>query len=112
MSQLENHPGGFQHLRRMYTELQEPLNSLAPPLATSPPSPPVPLTGALPNPWAASVAPSTPVATTGLSFPGLMGPGAVGDMRSAIAAMQDPAMRETVRHLMADPSFFDQVLHT
>merc|ERR1719440_2086898 len=25
MSQLENHPGGFQALRRMYTDVQEPM---------------------------------------------------------------------------------------
>jgi ubiquilin len=70
MSQLENIPGGFNALRRMYEDVQEPIadmsanlqnresqtmgSSSSVPLAT-------PNTSALPNPWGA--------ATSGTSLP-------------------------------------------
>jgi ubiquilin len=53
MSQLENHPGGFQHLRRMYNEVQEPMEramSGGNDSSASSSSTPVSTTGALPNP--------------------------------------------------------------
>ena len=64
MSQLENHPEGFNALRRMYQDVQEPLmddllptqgTSHQPPQRRSPPpnAPP----GALANPWARPLAP-------------------------------------------------------
>lgn len=61
MSQLENHPGGFQHLRRMYTDVMEPMNDAMSASPTpSTPSAPVSREGALPNPWASPSAPSAP----------------------------------------------------
>ena len=62
MSQLENIPGGFNALRRMYEDVQEPMMdamnsapSHSSPSATAPATPPSanPNTSALPNPWGA-----------------------------------------------------------
>lgn len=64
MSQLENLPGGFNALRRMYEDVQEPLmeaaassgargtGSTTAPSSTVP-QPTAPTTSALPNPWGA-----------------------------------------------------------
>lgn len=65
MSNIENHPEGFNLLRRMYTNVQEPMMNAAtppagsggrfsPPTAATPvaPNAPNPNNSPLPNPWA------------------------------------------------------------
>merc|ERR1719238_474085 len=60
MSNIEAHPEGFNMLRRLYTNVQQPLSQLGQPGASSDDtpdaaptaSPTTPNTDALPNPWA------------------------------------------------------------
>ena len=73
LSQLENHPEGFNALRRMYSEVQEPLMEGLEGMAASSggasaPSAPADPDAPLPNPWAAP-APQQP---SDLPLPGPM----------------------------------------
>lgn len=134
MSQLENHPGGFQHLRRMYTDVMEPMNNATMgEEAPSTPSAPVSQSGALPNPWSSpSTSPqqttSTPSSSTGMpaGMGGLFGPGAgmpgaggmpgMGGMggpqhAAAMNALQNPAMRQMMSQMLSDPNTIQQVRH-
>jgi ubiquilin len=134
MSQLENHPEGFNALRRMYEEVQEPLmeatrdaaasantsqSGAAPqtnPWATGEPN-----TSALPNPWGAPPARGAPVGGAGAAnpFASMMGgmggmPGGMGGMGmppgmndpSQIAAMMQNPM---VQQMLRDPQMVQQM---
>jgi ubiquilin len=72
MSHLENHPEGFNALRRMYEDIQEPMleasqnpfgalgGTSASPQVSTPAPGAAPNSAALPNPWGGSSAPSRP----------------------------------------------------
>ncbi|CAM9349720.1 unnamed protein product, partial [Scytosiphon promiscuus] len=98
MSQIENQPGGFNALRRLYTEVQEPMmqasegmvgndnpgtNNTATPAAANPSA--GPNTSALPNPWAA---PGTTAAPSGGTNAPAPVPGAGGANANPWAALQ------------------------
>jgi len=76
MSQIENLPGGFNHLRRMYEEVQEPMmdamasnnnsSTSAAGTSSSTPTGSGPTSEAMPNPWGAAPSPAPTSATSGL----------------------------------------------
>ncbi|KAJ8603833.1 hypothetical protein CTAYLR_000267 [Chrysophaeum taylorii] len=96
LSQLENHPEGFNALRRMYEDVHEPLLDGIDEMATPPdapqhrrPSGDAP-SGALPNPWAR---PTPGASNGGAGLPGLP-PGFPGGglPRDLASPALDPAM--------------------
>ena len=77
MSNIEAHPEGFNMLRRLYANVQQPLSQLGQPSSSDDgpdvaptASPTTPNTSALPNPWA----PAPPSAATPSSPAALFGP--------------------------------------
>jgi ubiquilin len=93
LSQIENLPGGFNALRRMYEDVQEPLmeatsrlNNQSSNLTQTPPSPQLtaPNTSALPNPWGAtsSQPQANPMGGMGGGMPNPMG--GMGGMNPAM----------------------------
>ena len=128
MSQLENHPGGFNALRRMYEEVQEPMmqasadaaaaSSAATSAPANPsPAPVAPSSTALPNPWGPSPNTANPnsnpfAAMGGMGgFPGMGGMGGMGGgMPPNMAAMmQNPMMQQMMQQMLADPATIQQV---
>jgi ubiquilin len=118
ISRLENHPEGFNALRRMYEDVQEPLmeatqnqfgtqstsqQSQSNPWATGAPN-----TSALPNPWgrpAATPAPNmgaaNPMQAGFGGFPGMAGVAGMPNMNdpAAISAMlQNPMMQQMLQN--------------
>ena len=135
MSQIENMPGGFNALRRMYEEVQEPMmesaaNAANRPTSTSttssyatPSSSSAPNSSALPNPWGApATAPGGGVpgmSPFGMGAPPAFNPyggmGGMGGMPpgmdpAQMAAMMDnPMMQQMMQQMMNDPAFIQQV---
>jgi len=116
LAQLENHPGGFQHIRRMYEQVQEPMMAAADragaPAAVAPPT--APTTGPLQNPWAPA-APAVPAARfaemPGMDMRGMMGgmPGmGAGDARAAL--LRDPAMQQMMSSVFSNPAALDAMI--
>lgn len=131
MSNIESHPEGFNALRRMYTNVQEPLMDAAARaggLHPSPPSAPhvdpsnpfaelfatpvVPAagpSGVTPNPWAPSQPASRPAQTAAATGGGgglgggLGGFGGMGGMGGMEGMMNDPAAIEQMTQMMANP---------
>lgn len=104
MSQIENHPEGFNALRRMYEDIQEPMMQAQAQAAAqadtnswgvrtpainsaSSSSSAVPNSSALPNPWgrpASNPAAAAPFGSTG-GFPGMLGmPGPMPGMNPGL----------------------------
>lgn len=134
MSQLENHPEGFNALRRMFEDVQEPLMEATRDAAaasgstqsqtqqqTNPWATGEPNTSALPNPWgpppARGAAAGAGVGGAGAnSFAGMMGgmPGGMGGMGlppgmndpTQIAAMMQNPM---VQQMLRDPQMIQQM---
>lgn len=124
LSQIENHPEGFNALRRMYEDIQEPMMAAqggagwgapATGAASSTPAPANPNAAALPNPWGRPAAPAPGAAGMGGGNPfGGMGmggfPPAGGvDPAQAAAMMQNPMMQQMMQQMMSDPSFVQQM---
>ena len=131
MSQLENHPEGFNAMRRMFEEVQEPLmeaanasNATASNANTSSSSSSSSSSSnqPLPNPWggrpssssSSSNAPN-PAASAGLPadlFSGL-GQGGMGGLNMSpaqmAALMRDPNIARMTSQMFSDPSFLEQV---
>ena len=139
MSQLENHPEGYNALRRMFETMDQPMDDAATPSASSsapstPASPPLtaPNTSALPNPWAAPAA-GTSRGTPGtnpfnammpnFAMPSTRGgsgaaPGAAGNPFGGMGGMPplgDPAQMSAmlnnpmVQQMLGSPEFIQQV---
>ena len=92
MSNIEAHPEGFNMLRRLYTNVQQPLSQLGQPSSSDDgpdveptASPTTPNTTALPNPWAPAP-PSAAASPAGLF--GAPRPGAGMPMRNPLAFAQ------------------------
>ena len=91
MSNIEAHPEGFNMLRRLYTNVQQPLSQLGQPSSSDDgpdveptASPTTPNTTALPNPWAPA-----PPSAAAASPAGLFGPSRPGaGMRNPLAFAQ------------------------
>ncbi len=129
MSQIENLPGGFNALQRMFEDVQEPLMQAGQALGAAPsnnpssaPTPSTNLTApsntALPNPWGGGAAPAAGGATVafnpfgagGASPFGMGGMGGMGmDPQQMAAMMQNPAMQQMMQQMMADPHTLDQM---
>lgn len=132
MSRLENHPEGFNALRRMYEDVQEPLMEASQNAFQSQPAPQqsqqsnpwqsnTPNTAALPNPWGQRAATNpfpipNPASQSqgGMGFGNLPGmgmggfPGGMPNMNdpAAISAMmQNPMMQQ----MLQNPEFIAQV---
>jgi ubiquilin len=90
ISNLENHPEGYNALRRMYEDIQEPMmeaagNPFGTPAAAGPSSTAsgtggstAPNTSALPNPWGAPAAGAAPAANPFAGMTGMPGMGGGG----------------------------------
>ena len=136
MSQLENLPGGFNALRRMFEEVHEPMMEATQNLSqqnttqsnatnnsstsTTTPQTTAPTNSALPNPWGGSnTAPSTgagmgtgpganPFMNPMMAGMGGMGMGGV-DPATAIQMMQDPFMQQMMQQMLSDPNMVQRV---
>jgi len=135
MSNIESHPEGFNLLRRMYTNVQEPLQNATqlgqnsnPTIGnpvnqsqTSSPQPSAPNTNPLPNPWGTpSVNPTQASSSNPLSNPptsnpfGTM-PGMPGmpDMNMINSMLQNPQTRSMMHTMMqqmfSNPEFIQQM---
>eukprot|EP00752_Nemacystus_decipiens_P005685 g5145.t1 len=110
MSQIENQPGGFNALRRLYTEVQEPMMQASEGMAgnnndgggssntATPAANPSagPNTSALPNPWAAAGTPAAAPAggSAPAAAPGAAGPNPWATLRPGGGGQMDPAMMQ------------------
>lgn len=116
MSQLENHPEGFNALRRMYHEVQEPMmeatmGSHAPSTSTPSPAPAnASASGAVPNPWATRRPQPSPAAPGGATLPGLgaLGSNPMGSNPFLQAMMGSPG----VESMMSDPNILEQMVQS
>lgn len=128
MSQIENLPGGFNMLRQMYEQVQEPMMDAAQaamnpstsrPVQSSPP-PVAPVNSALPNPWAA---PSRSPTGTSNPMAGMGGMGGFGggfgnnlqglpagvNPAAAMSMLSDPTYRQMMQNMLSDPATIQQV---
>lgn len=134
ISQLENHPMGFNALRRMQEDVAEPMMEAANearqglsqsnPSATNPASQPTPSgapnTSAIPNPWGANPT-ATPAANPGLggfppmgaggmpSMPGVGGFPPMMDSNQMAALMNNPMMQQQMAAALNDPAMIQQM---
>jgi ubiquilin len=137
MSQLENHPEGFNALRRLYEDVQEPMMSASqtpdpasrsPSISSSPSSSSTPNNAALPNPWGPQ--PQQPVGLGSTGLPGFGGfPGAGSgfggfpgagmgslpglppgmDMASMSAMMSNPMIQAQMQEMFRNPQMMAQM---
>ncbi|KAG5188706.1 hypothetical protein JKP88DRAFT_234129 [Tribonema minus] len=136
MSNLETHPEGFNALRRMYTEMQEPMME-----AMSNPEQQQQQSGsggggagaaagtAMPNPWAAPGAAPQAAGAAGAGAAGanpwssLMGgaggpppagmapPGMAQDPAAVLNMMQNPMAQDMIRQMTSNPAVVEQMLN-
>ena len=124
MSHIENIPGGFNALRRMYEEVHEPMMEATQSMAmggaaagspsststSSTASSAAPTNSALPNPWGQRPSGSTSGAPLpnpfGAAFPGAAGFGNPAQMNSM---MQNPMMQQMMQQMLQDPNALEQV---
>lgn len=130
MSHIENIPGGFNALRRMYEEVHEPMMEASQSMAmgagtaggpsasssNAPSSAAAPTNSALPNPWGqrpnGSTTSDAPHANPfGAAFPGGPGLGSLPSMDPAQmnAMMQNPMMQQMMQQMLQDPNALEQV---
>lgn len=117
LSRLENHPEGFNALRRMYEDVQEPLmeatqnafgQSNQQTQQQQPQSNPwasnTPNTAALPNPWGRPAAATNPNPFSPSNFGGMMGgagmPGMpnLNDPNAMAQMMRDPMVQQMLQN--------------
>ncbi|KAG8187613.1 hypothetical protein JTE90_027025 [Oedothorax gibbosus] len=135
LSNIESIPGGYNALRRMYTELQEPMyNAAQEQFGTNPFASLVSDSGAdststqqgtenrdpLPNPWAPGSGPQSPgsgPSPTGGPMPNLMGtPGMqsmfqqLTDNPQLMSNLNTPMMQNMMQTLAANPDFTARVM--
>ena len=124
MSHIENIPGGFNALTRMYHDVQEPMMEAAMANQSSPDSASsgaVSQEGALPNPWATPPAPSAAPPPGGSGGSMSSGPSAAGPNPFGMppvagmpptlgAMMQNPAMQSMMQQMMSDPVMMQQMI--
>ena len=134
ISQLENHPEGFNALRRMQEDIADPMmqaasENTATPMQANPWAAPAPAAGtgtgtgvapppgtALPNPWGGN----QPAAGAGVGagagagaggFPPMGGMGGMPNMDSNQMAsmMNNPLVQQQMQALMSDPAAMQQM---
>lgn len=138
MSQLENLPGGFNALRRMFEDVHEPMMEASQNMNASTTTPTnttntsssssAPTNSAVPNPWDASNASrANPFnAAGGLGGLGGFGAGGLGggfggmpgmpgmppmDPNQMNAMMSNPFYQQMMQQMLSDPAMLDQVRH-
>lgn len=121
IGQLENHPEGFNALRRMYEDVQEPMmQSFSTPTTSTPSSSSStgtsPNNAALPNPWGrqTSAAPGNtmqPPFGFGGSMPMPMPMPGMGAMDPAVmqGMLNNPAVMQQVQAMMSNPAMVQQM---
>ncbi|GMH65581.1 hypothetical protein TrRE_jg12156, partial [Triparma retinervis] len=137
MSQIENMPGGMDHLRRMYEEVQAPMEeAMAPGASTGNSSTADGATGQnnnaglqgtpMPNPWGSTPnpnpsttpnpggAPANPFAGMG-EMPGMPGmpgltPGTMPDMNTLNSMLDNPMMQQAMQQMSANPQLMQSML--
>lgn len=112
MSQIENYPGGFNALRRMYEEVQEPMMeamSSGAGLPSQPTSSSSSAAGAsstrsvaMPNPWGTS----TPAASTTTTATNPAG----GTRSSIRTPPTDPSVSTTLPNFSSSPNYLDSLM--
>eukprot|EP00124_Ichthyophonus_hoferi_P000270 Ihof_evm26s9 gene=Ihof_evmTU26s9 len=137
MANIENHPEGFNALRRMYTDIQEPMMNAATDSYQSNmqtnPNPFASLargadnTGAannntnapLQNPWAPQQGATTTNPTASNASIGTPPAGGMGlpvnmmpDSASMMSMMQDPAMQSALQQMASNPTFVREMVRT
>jgi len=128
LSQIENVPGGFNALTRMYHEVQEPMleaamgNQSSDASTSGAPTGAVSQEGALPNPWATPTPPApswggdgTGGANAGFGVGGMANPfaanpGVMGGMPDMGTMMQNPAVQSMMSQLMSNPAMMQQMI--
>jgi len=134
ISQLENHPLGFNALRRMQEDVADPLMRAAQEGSATTPNPwaasaaaqqqsSTPNTDALPNPWGGAVTNAqggaggaNPFAGMGGAgganpFAGMGGAGGMGGMdpNQMASLMSNPMMQQQMQRMMNDPATMQQM---
>ena len=117
MSNISSMPGGFDALRRMYTDVQQPMERAQERSAADPPTTGTPNTnpdGPIPNPWGAGAgAAGGDGGDGGFSGAGGFG-GAGGDpiaqMEQMAQMMSNPQMRSAMENVMSNPQMMEAML--
>lgn len=114
MSNIEAHPEGFNMLRRLYTNVQQPLSQLGQPSSSDDgpdveptASPTTPNTTALPNPWAPAPpneAAASPTGLFGPPRPGARNPLAFAQMFSGAPGVLPPNRPPAAAGLLGTPT--------
>jgi ubiquilin len=120
MSNIEMMPGGFNALRRMYTDVQAPMEraaerdmDAAAPTATRTVNPDEPL----PNPWggagggAGGGGAAMPPAGGGFSMGGIGGGAGASQIEQMAEMMQNPQMRAAMDSVMSNPQMLESMLN-
>mmetsp|Transcript_20949 Transcript_20949/g.43725 ORF Transcript_20949/g.43725 Transcript_20949/m.43725 type:complete len:507 (+) Transcript_20949:24-1544(+) len=136
MSQIENMPGGMDHLRRMYEEVQAPMEEAMAPNQNntstggesggSSANSNAGLQGTpMPNPWGSSTTSSTnpanpaasnPAAANPFAFPagmpGMPGmtPGGMPDMNTLNSMLDNPMMQQAMQQMAANPQMMQAAI--
>ena len=135
MSNISSMPGGFDALRRMYTDVQQPMERAQERNAADPPTTGTPNTnpdGPIPNPWGAAsgtravravravrAADSEPDSGgLGAGLGGAMGGGGLGglggdpiaQMEQMAQMMSNPQMRSAMENVMSNPQMMEAML--
>jgi len=138
MSQIENYPGGFNALRRMYEEVQEPMmDAMSGSAGSGTSSSGTPSTttgtgsegGAMPNPWgggssrpANRSAPmanpwATPSSTGGAAPAGMpdmsalmSGAGGAPGMEATLQMLENPMISQMMNQMMSNPQMMEQMM--
>jgi len=128
MSNISSMPGGFDALRRMYTDVQQPMERAQERNAADPPTTGTPNTnpdGPIPNPWGAASGDSGGTGGTGGTGGGLgaglggaMGGGGLGglggdpiaQMEQMAQMMSNPQMRSAMENVMSNPQMMEAML--
>lgn len=124
MSQLENHPLGYNALRRLHEEVQAPMmeaaseasvrnpwaTGTAVPSTTAPTQAPAnPSTSAIPNPWGAPAARPATAPMPMINPFGLPGASA-GGMPDMASMMSNPLFQQQMNQMMSNPAFQQQMI--
>ena len=126
MSNIENTPGGFNALARMYQEVQEPMmdaQDTAAAEASRTTSTPLEARGsrpsntAIPNPWATPPAPTGgtgmgggfPGMGVGGGFPGMGGVGGMPNLSQMAQMVQNPQMQQMMQTITSNPAMLDMM---
>lgn len=121
MSNIEAHPEGFNALRRMYQDIQAPMNDAVTPsqdssnTVISQDSSTTPADAPLPNPWASRAPPSnTPPVPPVNQFGAMGGNPFAGGMpqnpEALLQMMDNPMMQQMMQQMFSNPDTLESML--